>query len=72
MDRDNRWDRVEKAYNEIIEGNAKKEKNFIEAIKESYANKVTDEFFKPVNLDSYDGVKPGDGFFITNYIFLYF
>ena len=67
MDRDNRWDRVEKAYNAIIEGNAKKEKNFIEAIKESYANKVTDEFFKPVNLDSYDGVKPGDGFFITNY-----
>ena len=34
MDRDNRWDRVEKAYNAIIEGNAKKEKNFIEAIKE--------------------------------------
>ena len=26
MDRDNRWDRIEKAYNAIIEGNAKKEK----------------------------------------------
>ena len=47
MDRDNRWDRIEKAYNAIIEGNAKKEKNFIHAIKESYANKVTDEFFNP-------------------------
>ena len=64
MDRDNRWDRIEKAYN-TISGNAKKEKNFIHAIKESYANKVTDEFFKPINHEGYDGVKPEMGFFIT-------
>ena len=66
MDRDNRWDRIEKAYKAIIEGTAEK-KNFIQAIQESYNNKVTDEFFKPISHDSYDGVKPGDGFFITNY-----
>ena len=44
-----------------------KKKNFIQAIQESYNNKVTDEFFKPISHDGYDGVKPGDGFFITNY-----
>ena len=67
MDRDNRWDRIEKAYKAIIEGNADKKNNSIHAIKESYQNKVSDEFFKPVNLGNYDGVKKGDGFFITNY-----
>ena len=29
MDRDNRWDRIEKAYKAIIEGTAEKKKNFI-------------------------------------------
>ena len=67
MDRDNRWDRIKKAYKAIIEGTAEKKKNFIQAIQESYNNKVTDEFFKPISHDCYDGVKPGDGFFITNY-----
>ena len=66
MDRDNRWDRIEKAYKAIIEGNAEK-RNSVNAIKDSYKDKVTDEFFKPINLDNYDGVKEDDGFFITNY-----
>ena len=59
MDRDNRWDRIEKAYKAIIEGNANKKNSSIHAIKESYQNKVSDEFFKPVNLGNYDGVKKG-------------
>ena len=67
MDRDNRWDRIEKAYKAIIEGNAEKRDNSVNAIKDSYKDKVTDEFFKPINLDNYDGVKEDDGFFITNY-----
>ena len=67
MDRDNRWDRIEKAYKAIIEGNAEKRDNSVNAIKESYKDKVTDEFFKPINLENYDGVKEDDGFFITNY-----
>ena len=52
MDRDNRWDRIEKAYKAIIEGNAEKRDNSVNAIKESYKEKVTDEFFKPINLDN--------------------
>ena len=67
MDRDNRWDRIEKAYKAIIEGKAEVKTSFIKAIEESYENKVTDEFFKPINLKNYDGVKKNDGFFITNY-----
>ena len=36
MDRDNRWDRIEKAYKAIIEGNAEKRDNSVNAIKDSY------------------------------------
>ena len=44
MDRDNRWDRIEKAYRLYILGEGEKYKNSSLAIKTSYKNKVTDEF----------------------------
>ena len=67
MDRDNRWDRVKLAYKAIIEGTAPQKKNPVDAIKQSYKKKITDEFFRPSNFSNYSGVKKGDGFFITNY-----
>ena len=50
MDRDNRWDRIEKAYKAIIEGKAEVKTSFIKAIEESYENKVTDEFLSQLIL----------------------
>ena len=67
LDRDNRWERIEKAYRAIIEGSAKNNNNHILAIKESYQNHITDEFFEATNFENYAGAKDGDGFFITNY-----
>ena len=67
MDRDNRWERIEKAYRAIIDGSAQRRKDHLIAIDESYENHITDEFFEPTNFEGYDGVKKGDGFFITNY-----
>ena len=67
MDRDNRWERVEKAYRAIIDGNARKKKDHLSAVKDSYAKHITDEFFEPTNFQGYNGAKDGDGFFITNY-----
>ena len=67
MDRDNRWDRINLAYKAIIEGSAVHQKNPLKSIKQSYAEKITDEFFKPKNFSNYSGVKKDDGFFITNY-----
>ncbi|MEE2695340.1 MAG: 2,3-bisphosphoglycerate-independent phosphoglycerate mutase [Pseudomonadota bacterium] len=67
MDRDNRWERIEKAYRAIVEGSAKKKQDHLLAIKESYSKHVTDEFFEPVNFGNYKGAVDGDGFFITNY-----
>ena len=57
MDRDNRWDRIQKAYRAIVDGKAKKVDNILDAIRESYDLKVTDEFFKPVNCGDYTGIK---------------
>ena len=67
MDRDNRWDRINLAYQAIIEGSLTKPIDPIRAIEQSYKNNITDEFFKPINFENYSGVEDGDGFFITNF-----
>ena len=48
MDRDNNWDRVEKAYTAITNGEGDKEQCPIEAIEASYAKNINDEFVVPV------------------------
>lgn len=47
MDRDNRWDRVEKAYNALTLGEGEKFEDAVEAVKHSYEEGVTDEFVTP-------------------------
>ena len=48
MDRDNRWDRVEKAYLAMTEGKGETAECPVKAMEASYAADVTDEFVKPV------------------------
>jgi len=48
MDRDNRWERVKKAYDALVHGRGKLTQNLVESIQESYANGVTDEFIEPL------------------------
>ena len=47
MDRDNRWDRVEKAYASLVYGEGVMAEDPIKAMEDSYANEVTDEFVLP-------------------------
>lgn len=56
MDRDNRWDRVEKAYDALTVGNGVKTEDAVKAVEESYQNGVTDEFVLPTNV--YENGKP--------------
>jgi 2,3-bisphosphoglycerate-independent phosphoglycerate mutase len=48
MDRDNRWERVQLAYDAMVKGVGINENNAVAAIEKSYAENVTDEFIKPV------------------------
>ena len=51
MDRDNRWDRVELAYNALVKGEGVATDNIVKAIQESYDNEKTDEFVIPAYLE---------------------
>lgn len=48
MDRDNRWERVKKAYDLLVKGEGKKTQDIQQAIKEAYDEGTTDEFLKPI------------------------
>ena len=56
MDRDNNWDRVEKAYDMLTLGEGIKCENAADALEASYKDGVTDEFVKPTKV--YENGKP--------------
>lgn len=56
MDRDNRWDRVEKGYNALLLGEGEHAASAIEGVKASYAKGETDEFVLPTVIGGEDGV----------------
>ena len=47
MDRDNNWDRVQKAYDSLTKGEGIQAENAVQAMEDSYAKEVTDEFVLP-------------------------
>ncbi len=48
MDRDKRWERIKLAYDLLLSGKGQQTTDLVEAIEQSYANSVTDEFIKPI------------------------
>jgi 2,3-bisphosphoglycerate-independent phosphoglycerate mutase len=50
MDRDKRWERIERAFNAMVLGNGQKGTDPVEAAKRSYEKGVTDEFIEPVTI----------------------
>ncbi|MDG1676314.1 MAG: 2,3-bisphosphoglycerate-independent phosphoglycerate mutase, partial [Paracoccaceae bacterium] len=68
MDRDNRWERVELAYNAMVFGNSEHKASNIEiAIINAYKSGVSDEFIPPTVINQYSGIKENDGFFCLNF-----
>jgi 2,3-bisphosphoglycerate-independent phosphoglycerate mutase len=67
MDRDNRWDRVEKGYIQIVSAATKTDKTPQEYIDKSYEDEIYDEFLLPVSFDGYNGLKSGDGVVFCNF-----
>lgn len=67
MDRDNAWDRVEKAYDAMVMGEGIQESDPVEAIKNSYENGVTDEFIVPTVVNKEGMIKEGDSVIMFNF-----
>ncbi len=68
MDRDNRWERVEKGYNCLVLGEGEKASSAIEAVKNSYANGITDEFVLPAAIDGEESrIHDNDAIIFFNY-----
>ncbi len=71
MDRDNNYDRVEKAYAAIVYGEGNKANSATEAMEATYAADVTDEFVVPVVIEENGApvgvVKPNDSIIFYNF-----
>ena len=67
MDRDQHWDRVERAYRTLMSGECPRVPSVMDGIKQSYSNGVGDEFMHPVAVCGYAGMKDGDGLLAANF-----
>lgn len=67
MDRDNRWDRIKKAYDAIATGIGEHYDSAKEAVEENYKKEVYDEFIIPAIIDPNGIVKENDGCIVFNY-----
>ena len=66
MDRDNRWERTEKAYRLFTEEGEISTATPLQVLQSSYAQDVTDEFLEPSRLSS-GAISPGDGLVCFNF-----
>ncbi|MEA3418041.1 MAG: 2,3-bisphosphoglycerate-independent phosphoglycerate mutase [Campylobacterota bacterium] len=67
MDRDNRWERVERGYRAIAEAEPKTSLNPEAYVDESYAKDETDEFIEPIAFEEYEGMNEGDAVVMMNF-----
>ncbi len=72
MDRDRRWDRVEKAYQAMVKGEGLKVSKVTEVVQQAYARGETDEFVQPTVITGADGqpvglIQEGDSIIFYNF-----
>lgn len=67
MDRDKRWDRVQKAYAALVDGEAARFPTADAVIADAYSVNITDEFVFPACVADYAGMRDGDGLLCFNF-----
>jgi 2,3-bisphosphoglycerate-independent phosphoglycerate mutase len=67
MDRDNRWERIEQAYNGLVLGEGERAEISYEGIQKSYDKDVTDEFIKPIIILEEGRIEDGDAVIFFNF-----
>jgi 2,3-bisphosphoglycerate-independent phosphoglycerate mutase len=67
LDRDHRWDRVQKAFEAIVHAAGPRFADAAAAVEAAYAEDVTDEFILPCAIGAYRGVAEGDAVLSFNF-----
>lgn len=67
MDRDKRWDRLQRAYNAMVYGEGTPVADPVQAVESSYRAGVTDEFVEPVICDPEGRIRSGDSVICFNF-----
>ncbi|MDT1060610.1 2,3-bisphosphoglycerate-independent phosphoglycerate mutase [Paracoccus sp. CPCC 101403] len=67
MDRDNRWERVSRAFAAMVRAQGQSAPDAAHAVEAAYHRDETDEFIQPTVIADYAGAKDGDGFFCLNF-----
>ncbi|MCO6389799.1 2,3-bisphosphoglycerate-independent phosphoglycerate mutase [Aliihoeflea aestuarii] len=67
MDRDRRWERIEKAYDAMVEATGEHAATVQDAVAAALARGETDEFVLPTVIGEYSGMKDGDGLLFFNF-----
>ncbi|MBN2825688.1 MAG: 2,3-bisphosphoglycerate-independent phosphoglycerate mutase [Campylobacterales bacterium] len=67
MDRDNRWERVERGYNAIALAQPKSEQSINDYIQTQHQAKIFDEFIEPIAFNGYEGMQSGDSVIVANF-----
>jgi 2,3-bisphosphoglycerate-independent phosphoglycerate mutase len=67
MDRDTRWERVQKGYEAIVTANKRTPLSASAYIDQSYKEEIYDEFLEPVALNGYGGMQEGDVVIMANF-----
>jgi len=67
MDRDKRWERVEKAWRALVLAEGETAAAADAAVAQSYDKKITDEFVPPTVIGAYKGMTDGDGILMLNF-----
>ena len=67
LDRDNRWDRVEKSYACMLDAVGNPQASALDVVQDAYAQGLTDEFVLPVPIEGYGGMQNGDGLIMANF-----
>ena len=67
MDRDNRWERVETAYQCLVDGEGMRADDGLAGIEAGYAQSLSDEFLRPTAIGDYAGMAERDGLLMVNF-----
>lgn len=66
MDRDNNWDRIEKSYRVLTEGQSEPYLLWEKVLERNYMHNITDEFIPPTQLNAAGQIQNGDGILFCN------